>query len=230
MSAGYPKKLRSSSTAPAVGDSKPAARKKSATAAVDNSGASSSPLDQGNDPNNGTFKVNLSMDRNIFVTAYGTDGALANEAETHIKAANELPFYSNSEEESHYKGGNQCANPGIDPSHIYGEPPLLIQRRKLTFDQCMVNVAIFASLAEDRLKELDDRICWGCKSLEHRFFQCPSKNDPMVQALGVAGYRALLAVPAVPAVLAVPQERKRKFLIYNISREPAPASSPDGSF
>ena len=112
------------------------------------------------------------------------------------------------------------ANPGIDPSHIYAEPPLLIQRGKLTYDQCMVNIVIFSSLAEDTLKQLEGRICWGCKSSEHHFFQCPSKNDPMVQARGVAGYHALLAVPP---------ERKRKAFIYNNSRETAPASSPNST-
>ena len=51
------------------------------------------------------------MDRNIFVTAYVTDGAaLANEAENHIKTVNELPFYSDSEEEHHCNGGKQCAS------------------------------------------------------------------------------------------------------------------------
>ena len=225
MMSGDSKELRSATMA-ADGDSKPAALEKIVTAAGDTSGASS-PLDQLNDCNNSTFKVNLSMDRNICATAYGTeDGVLTNEAENHIKAANELPIYSDSEEEYHYEGGKQCANPGMDPSHIYAEPPLLIQRGKLTYDQCMVNVAIFSSLAEDTLKQREGRICWGCKSSEHRFFQCPSKNDPMVQARGVAGYRALLALPP-EALLAVPPEKKTKKFIYHISRKPTPPSSPD---
>ena len=88
--------------ASADGDLKPSAREK-LIAAGGNSSFVSSPFV--NNCNNSTFKVNVSLDRNIRVTAYGTDGALSHEAENHIKHANELLFYSDTEEEYHYQGG-----------------------------------------------------------------------------------------------------------------------------
>ena len=98
--------------------------------------------------------------------------------------------------DSGYGGGGHYIPP---PSSF----PLILNAADYNYEQCMMNVAIYTSVAEEALTNAQGSQarplleCWGCTNLpryheqrhSHRFFQCPNKNDPAVQANGMRGYR-----------------------------------------
>ena len=145
------------------------------------------------------------------------------------------------------------------PPTSYPQPasefPLVLDATNHTYEQCMMTVAIYSSLAEEALtKAQGPQVrplleCWGCKDLPryhdqrhtHRFFQCPNKTDPAVQANGMRGYHEFIerkrsgtGTPYGPTrvMSALPEWKADGYpshgfaeLIQDIARESTPASA-----